>query len=177
TISVPFNDLDAAAKVARARPLAAVIVEPVMGNGGFILPEPGFLEGLRALCDATGALLVFDEVMTGFRVSPGGAAELTGIDADLTTLGKVIGGGLPVAAYGGRTELMQRVAPEGPVYQAGTLSSNPLAMAAGLATLTALTRDVHESIAGRTSMLVEGLREIAARRGVPFAADHRGSMW
>lgn len=177
TRTAPFNDLEAVERIAREVPLAAVIVEPVVGNGGFIPPVPGFLEGLRALCDATGALLIFDEVMTGFRVAYGGTRELTGVTADLTTLGKVIGGGLPVAAYGGRRELMERVAPAGPVYQAGTLSGNPLAMAAGLATLEALTPEVHDRIVARTRDLVLGLREIAARHGVPFTVDHRGSMW
>ena len=148
-----------------------------MGNAGFIAPDPAFLPALRRLASAHGALLIFDEVMTGFRVALGGAAERFGVTPDLTTLGKVIGGGLPVAAYGGGRELMSRVAPAGPVYQAGTLSGNPLAMAAGIATLTALTPDVHDDIARRTRALVEGLRGIAARRGVPFTADSAGSMF
>ena len=173
----PFNDLDAVEAALRAGDVAAVIVEPVVGNAGFIPPDPAFLPGLRRLCDAHGALLVFDEVMTGFRVAPGGAAERFGVTPDLTTLGKVIGGGLPVAAYGGRRDLMARVAPSGPVYQAGTLSGNPLAMAGGLATLRALTPELHRRIEARTARLVAGLREIAARRGVPFTADHAGSMW
>jgi glutamate-1-semialdehyde 2,1-aminomutase len=122
-------------------------------------------------------LLVFDEVMTGFRIAVGGATERFGVTPDLVTLGKVIGGGVPVAAYGGRRDLMEQVAPSGPVYQAGTLSGNPLAMAAGIATLRALTPDVHEAIASRTRALVEGLRAIAARRGVPFTADSAGSMF
>jgi glutamate-1-semialdehyde 2,1-aminomutase len=157
--------------------IAAVIVEPVVGNGGFIPPDPAFHPALRRLCDAHGALLIFDEVMTGFRVAPGGAAERFGVRPDLTTLGKVIGGGLPAAAYGGRRDLMALIAPDGPVYQAGTLSGNPLAMAAGLATLRALTPELHARIASRTGALVEGLRAIAARRGVPFTADSAGSMW
>lgn len=177
THSVPFNDLEAAVQVARTIPLAAIIVEPVVGNSGFILPSPGFLEGLRAVATETGALLIFDEVMCGFRVAFGGAAALSGVIPDLTTLGKVMGGGLPVAAYAGRREHMQQVAPAGPVYQAGTLSGNPLAMAAGLATLQALTPQVHAGIEARTQTLVAGIREIAARRGVPLAIDHRGSMW
>jgi glutamate-1-semialdehyde 2,1-aminomutase len=157
--------------------VAAIIVEPVVGNAGFIAPDPAFLPALRRLCNEHGALLIFDEVMTGFRIAPGGAAERFGVTPDLTTLGKVIGGGLPVAAYGGRRDLMERIAPSGPVYQAGTLSGNPLAMAAGIATLTALTPALHDDIARRTRALVEGLCGIAARRGVPFTADSAGSMF
>ena len=139
TLTAPYNDLDAAAALFLAHEdLAAVIVEPVAGNMGVVLPEPGFLEGLRELTSAAGALLVFDEVMTGFRVHPGGAQALYGVTPDLTTLGKVIGGGLPVGAYGGRKEIMELVAPAGPVYQAGTLSGNPLAMTAGIETLGVL---------------------------------------
>ena len=177
TLTCPYNDLEAAAAVARSVPLAAIMLEPVVGNSGFIEPAPGFIEGLRALCDETGALLVFDEVMTGFRIAYGGARERFGVTPDLTALGKVIGGGLPVAAYGGSRALMEQVAPAGPMYQAGTLSGNPLAMAAGLATLGALTPEVHDGIAARTGQLVQGLRDIAARRGVPFTAGHAGSMW
>ncbi len=179
TLTAPFNDLEAtrALVLANADRLAAIAVEPVVGNAGFIPPVPGFLEGLRALCDEVGALLVFDEVMTGFRVAYGGATEMSGVTPDLTCLGKVIGGGLPVAAYGGRRELMAHVAPLGPMYQAGTLSGNPLAMAAGLATLTALTREVHDRIALQTDALVRGLRDIAGRHGVPLTAGSRGSMW
>jgi glutamate-1-semialdehyde 2,1-aminomutase len=179
TLTAPFNDAHAAEQVLAANhgKVAAIIVEPVVGNAGFIAPDPAFLPALRRLADEHGALLIFDEVMTGFRVAPGGAAELFGVTPDLTTLGKVIGGGLPVAAYGGRRDLMSRVAPSGPVYQAGTLSGNPLAMAAGVATLTALTPALHEIIARRTRALVEGLRGIAARRGVPFTADSAGSMF
>ena len=131
TLTSAFNDLNAVRElVARnKKELAAIIVEPIVGNSGFIPPDPGFLEGLRELADDSGALLIFDEVMTGFRIAPGGAKERFGVTADLTTLGKVIGGGLPVAAYGGRREIMERVAPSGPVYQAGTLSGNPCAMA------------------------------------------------
>jgi glutamate-1-semialdehyde 2,1-aminomutase len=179
TLTAPFNDAHAAEQVLAANhgKVAAIIVEPVVGNAGFIAPDPAFLPALRRLADEHSALLIFDEVMTGFRVAPGGAAELFGVTPDLTTLGKVIGGGLPVAAYGGRRDLMSRVAPSGPVYQAGTLSGNPLAMAAGVATLTALTPALHEIIARRTRALVEGLRGIAARRGVPFTADSAGSMF
>ena len=179
TLTAPFNDLDAATKVVRAekKGIAAIIVEPVVGNSGFIPPDPGFLEGLRRLADDSGALLVFDEVMTGFRIAPGGARERFGVTADLTTLGKVIGGGLPVAAYGGRREIMERVAPSGPVYQAGTLSGNPLAMAAGLATLSTLTPALHAKIEKRTATLVEGLQKIAADLSVPLTAGYAGSMW
>ena len=179
TLTVPFNDLQAAADRVRVTPkgVAAIIVEPVVGNSGFIPPDPGFLEGLRRLADDTGALLIFDEVMTGFRIAPGGACERFGVAADLTTLGKVIGGGLPVAAYGGRRDMMEMIAPAGPVYQAGTLSGNPLAMAAGLATLSALTPALHSIIEKRTATLVEGLQKIAGDVGVPLTAGCAGSMW
>ncbi|MCY7379634.1 MAG: glutamate-1-semialdehyde 2,1-aminomutase [Gemmatimonadaceae bacterium] len=179
TLTATFNDASSVRALleANAGAIAAIIVEPVVGNAGFIAPDPSFLPALRTLATEHGALLIFDEVMTGFRVAPGGAAALYGVTPDLVTLGKVIGGGLPVAAYGGRRDLMQRVAPSGPVYQAGTLSGNPMAMAAGIATLDALTADVHEGIALRTRALVEGLRGIAARRGVPFTADSAGSMF
>jgi glutamate-1-semialdehyde 2,1-aminomutase len=148
TIVCPYNDADAAARaVARyGEGLACVIVEPVAGNMGVVPPEPGFLETLRALCDASGALLVFDEVITGFRVSRGGAQELYGVPPDLTILGKIVGGGLPLAAFGGRAEIMDQLAPVGPVYQAGTLSGNPLATAAGLAALRALDSWVYEAL-------------------------------
>jgi glutamate-1-semialdehyde 2,1-aminomutase len=179
TVTAPFNDLPAARELVRENPrgIAAIIVEPVVGNSGFIPPEEGFLDGLRVLADESGALLIFDEVMTGFRIAPGGARERFGVTADLTTLGKVIGGGLPVAAYGGRRDIMEHVAPAGPVYQAGTLSGNPLAMAAGVATLTALTPALHARIEQRTSALVEGLQTIASELGVPLTADCAGSMW
>jgi glutamate-1-semialdehyde 2,1-aminomutase len=177
TVVAPFNDLDAVERLLKANPVAAIIVEPVVGNGGFIAPDPAFHPGLRALCDRYGALLIFDEVMTGFRVAYGGARERFDVVPDLTTLGKVIGGGLPVAVYGGRRDLMEQIAPSGSVYQAGTLSGNPLAMAAGLATLNELTPAVHDTIVARTTRLVQGLREIAARHGVPLTADSAGSMW
>ena len=179
TLTAPFNDLEAASALVRGnqRAIAAIIVEPIVGNSGFIAPEENFLEGLRALADSSGALLIFDEVMTGFRIAPGGAKERFGITPDLTTLGKVIGGGLPVAAYGGRRDIMERIAPAGPVYQAGTLSGNPLAMAAGIATLTALTPALHSRIEKRTTALVEGLHRIAGELSVPLTADCAGSMW
>jgi glutamate-1-semialdehyde 2,1-aminomutase len=179
TLTTPFNDLEGAVELVGGNKngVAAIIVEPVVGNSGFIPPDPGFLEGLRKLADNAGALLIFDEVMTGFRIAPGGAKERFGVTADLTTLGKVIGGGLPVAAYGGRREIMDRIAPSGPVYQAGTLSGNPLAMAAGLATLSTLTPALHSRIEKRTATLVEGLQKIAEQLGVPLTAGHAGSMW
>jgi glutamate-1-semialdehyde 2,1-aminomutase len=179
TLTAPFNDLEATREVATmygAR-LAAIIVEPVLGNAGFIAPDPAFLRGLRTVADDAGALLIFDEVITGFRIAPGGAYERFGVRADLTTLGKVMGGGLPAAAYGGRRDLMELVAPSGAVYQAGTLSANPLAMAAGLATLQVLTPQLQQKIATRTARLVSGMRESAARHGVPFTADSAGSMF
>ncbi|MDB4913168.1 MAG: hemL [Gemmatimonadetes bacterium] len=179
TLTSPFNDIAAVERLfaQHGERIAAIFVEPAVGNAGFIAPDAEFLPALRSIADAHGALLVFDEVMTGFRVAIGGAAAYYGVTPDLTTLGKVIGGGLPVAAYGGRRELMERIAPTGPVYQAGTLSGNPLAMAAGIATLGALTPALHESIAQRTRALIEGLRHIAARHGVPFTADCAGSMF
>jgi len=173
----PFNDAEAVRAIAREQPLAAIIVEPLVGNSGFIPPDPGFLQALRSIADDTGALLIFDEVMTGFRIAPGGARERYGVTADLTTLGKVIGGGLPLAAYGGRRDLMEMIAPQGSVYQAGTLSGNPLAMAAGLATLRALSPALHARIEARTARLVAGLVASAARHDVPFTAAHAGSMF
>jgi glutamate-1-semialdehyde 2,1-aminomutase len=159
TVVCPFNDVDAAAQaVARyGEGLACVIVEPVAGNMGVVPPEPGFLETLRALCDASGALLVFDEVITGFRVSRGGAQELYGVQPDLTILGKIVGGGLPLAAFGGRAEIMDQLAPIGPVYQAGTLSGNPLATAAGLAALRTLDSWVYEALDFAGKRLADGL--------------------
>ncbi|HUQ19226.1 MAG TPA: glutamate-1-semialdehyde 2,1-aminomutase [Gemmatimonadaceae bacterium] len=179
TVTAPFNDLDrarAAALNAKGG-VAAIIVEPIIGNAGFIEPRPEFHNGLRALADEIGALLIFDEVMTGFRIAPGGAKERFGVTPDLTTIGKVMGGGLPAAAYGGKREIMERIAPTGPVYQAGTLSGNPLAMAAGLATLQVLTPALHERIEQRTARLTDGLRKIAAALDVPFVIGHAGSMW
>lgn len=177
TLTCRYNDLEAVEKIAREVPLAAIMLEPIVGNGGFIQPLADFIPGLRRIADETGALLVFDEVMTGFRIAFGGARERFDVVPDLTALGKVIGGGLPVAVYGGKAEYMQRIAPTGPVYQAGTLSGNPLAMAAGIATLDALTRDVHDEISTRTARLVDGLRDVARAHGVPFTGGHAGSMW
>ncbi len=180
TVQAPYNDV-AAASAAFDRwggEIACVIVEPVAGNMGFVPPSPGFLEGLRSLCDTHGALLVFDEVMTGFRVAFGGAQTRFGVRPDLTCLGKIVGGGLPAAAYGGRADLMTQIAPEGPVYQAGTLSGNPLAMAAGLETLRRLRRPgVYERLEACAAALVAGLREAAADAGVELTADSLGGMF
>jgi len=180
TVTVPFNDATAVTEVFRLRghEIAAVIVEPYVGNAGFIPPNPDFHATLRALCDRAGALLIFDEVMTGFRVASGGAQQRLGVRPDLTTLGKIIGGGMPVGAFGGRADLMRMIAPEGPVYQAGTLSGNPVAMAAGLATLRALAAPgFYEGLERSTARLVAGLGETARRHGVPATAGHAGSMW
>jgi glutamate-1-semialdehyde 2,1-aminomutase len=166
TVIVPWNDRDALAEALGEHELAAIIAEPVPANMGIVEPESGFLEGLRASADANGALLILDEVISGFRVARGGAQELYGVDADLTVMGKVIGGGLPAAAYGGRRELLERVAPAGDVYQAGTLSGNPLATAAGLATLAELDRDAYSRLRELTERLASGLREAAAGRAV-----------
>ena len=158
--------------------VAAIIVEPVSATRASSRPIRRSCPALRALADEHGALLIFDEVMTGFRIAPGGARERFGVTADLTTLGKVIGGGLPVAAYGGRRDLMEQVAPSGPVYQAGTLSGNPLAMAAGIATLTRSRPQLHDAHrASARARWSRGCASIAARRGVPFTADCAGSMF
>jgi glutamate-1-semialdehyde 2,1-aminomutase len=180
TVQAPFNDLDAVAAAFErwGDDLACVIVEPVAGNMGCIAPVPGFLAGLRSLCDDHGAVLIFDEVMTGFRVSAGGAGRLFSVVPDLTCLGKVVGGGLPAAAYGGRRELMARVAPEGDVYQAGTLSGNPLAMAAGLETLARLERPgVYEQLAARSEELASGLVSIAEEAGTELSTTSVGGMF
>ncbi len=179
TVQAPFNDLTATADAFRRwkGEIAGIIVEPIAGNMGFVAPQSGFLAGLREICDENDALLIFDEVMTGFRVHPGCAQALYGIQPDLTCLGKVVGGGLPAAAYGGRADLMARIAPEGDVYQAGTLSGNPLAMAAGLTTLHELQHPgVYEQLGQRTRELVEGLEGIAREMGVEFTADSAGAM-
>lgn len=180
TLTAPFNDLAAVQALLAAHPgaIAAVIVEPVAGNMGVVPPEPGFLAGLRAACDESGALLVFDEVMTGFRVHPGGAQALYDVTPDLSALGKVIGGGLPVGAYGGRADLMRMMAPSGPVYQAGTLSGNPLAMMAGIATLTALQRPgVWDELERHTVTLADGFARAAASAGVPYCGARVGTMF
>jgi glutamate-1-semialdehyde 2,1-aminomutase len=158
--------------------IACVIVEPVAGNMNCVPPAPGFLETLRELCTRHGALLIFDEVMTGFRVAAGGAQAIYGVRPDLTTLGKIVGGGMPVGAFGGRRDVMQQLAPLGPVYQAGTLSGNPVAMAAGLATLELVARPgFHEALARATARLVEGLSGAARRANVPFSTNHVCGMF
>jgi glutamate-1-semialdehyde 2,1-aminomutase len=174
-----FNDLESVERVfeAAAGEIAAIIVEPVAGNMGVVPPEPGFLSGLRALADRRGCLLIFDEVMTGFRVARGGAAARYNVRPDLLALGKIIGGGLPVGAYGGRRDLMQQVSPVGPVYQAGTLSGNPLAMAAGIATLDALAEPgVYDSLEEKSLRLEKGLAAAAAKTGAKARVQRAGSM-
>lgn len=180
TLTTAYNDLPAVEEAFVAWPdrIAAIIVEPVVGNGGFIAPEPAFLPGLREIATREGALLIFDEVMTGFRVAAGGAQQRFGVEPDLTTLGKVIGGGLPVGAYGGREEIMRQVAPLGAIYQAGTLSGNPLAMAAGLAQLRILREtDPFAMLEARTRRLVEGLVRVIRQAGHPATGGSLGSMW
>jgi glutamate-1-semialdehyde 2,1-aminomutase len=179
TITVPFNDPEALKRAfAEHRDIAAVIVEPVVGNMGCVLPRPGYLDLMRELTRRNGALLIFDEVMTGFRLARGGAQELYGVTPDLTTLGKIIGGGLPVGAYGGSRDIMQYVAPSGPVYQAGTLSGNPLAMTAGLVTLRRLRDpDVYRRLDLAGARLCAGLMEAAREAGVEVTINRAGSMW
>jgi glutamate-1-semialdehyde 2,1-aminomutase len=181
TIVVPYNDLDAVGEAFSAwasQGIAAVIVEPIAGNMGFVKGTPEFLTGLQEMCRANGALFILDEVMTGFRVAIGGAQELYGLDPDLTCLGKVIGGGLPVGAYAGKREIMETVAPKGPMYQAGTLSGNPLAMSAGLATLQALTDGgLLAKIGGITARLVEGVAEIGRNGHIPVQTGYAGTMF
>ena len=180
TLVARYNDVDSVAAIFEAYPqeIGALIVEPVAGNMGVVPPRAGFLEGLRDLCDQHAALLIFDEVMTGFRVHPGGAQVLYGIKPDLTTLGKVIGGGLPVGAYGGRKEIMEMVAPAGPVYQAGTLSGNPLAMTAGKVTLQALQDpQIWSEMDGHAQVLETGIRKSADARGVPIYQTRVGTMF
>jgi glutamate-1-semialdehyde 2,1-aminomutase len=180
TNTLPYNDVAALEEFFKVAgdSTACVIVEPVAGNMNCIPPVPGFLESLRRLCTQHGAVLIFDEVMTGFRVARGGAQELYGIRPDLTTLGKIIGGGMPVGAFGGRRDIMERLAPLGPVYQAGTLSGNPVAMAAGLATLAGLSASgFHARLADRTQQLCDGLEAAARRAGVPFTTNHVCGMF
>jgi glutamate-1-semialdehyde 2,1-aminomutase len=181
TLTAPFNDLEAVETLVAANPeqIAAIILEPVVGNMGLVLPQPGFLEGLRALCTQEGIVLIFDEVMTGFRLAKGGYQERAGIMPDMTTLGKIIGGGLPVGAYGGKKEIMDCVAPQGPVYQAGTLSGNPLAMSAGLAMLGYLDThpEVYSQLEQTGQQLADGLRQILSELGMPYTVNHIGSMY
>lgn len=180
TLTVSFNQLDQVEQVFKevGHEIACIIVEPVAGNMNCILPEPGFLEGLRAICDQHGSVLIFDEVMTGFRVSRGGAQQFFNITPDLTCLGKVIGGGMPVGAFGGKAEIMDYIAPLGPVYQAGTLSGNPVAMAAGLAALELLTDEAqYQQLEQRAKDLMDGFQQLADKHGVPLTTNQAGGMF
>jgi glutamate-1-semialdehyde 2,1-aminomutase len=181
TLTAPYNDLAALHTLVDANPrqIAAIIIEPVVGNMGCVLPEAGFLEGLRTLCDKEGIVLIFDEVMTGFRLSKGGAQERFGVIPDMTTLGKIIGGGMPVGAYGGREEIMNYVSPAGPVYQAGTLSGNPIAMSAGLAMLEYLSehQEVYLQLDQAGVKLAQGFRNSLEKMGVDLALNQIGSMY
>jgi glutamate-1-semialdehyde 2,1-aminomutase len=180
TLTLPYNDIDAAAKLFAdvGGEIAALIIEPVVGNANCIPPRPGYLAALRELCTRHGAVLIFDEVMTGFRVALGGAQQLFGVTPDLSTFGKIIGGGMPVGAYGGRREIMEKVAPSGPVYQAGTLSGNPVAMAAGLATLELIAAPgFHAALAQKTGALCDGLEAAARRHGVALTTNHVPGMF
>ena len=180
TLTVAYNDLAAVKELAarEGEQIACIIVEPVAGNMGCVPPEPGFLEGLRQVCDQYGIVFIIDEVMTGFRVSYGGAQQLYKIKPDLTCLGKVIGGGLPVGAYGGRLDIMEKIAPVGPIYQAGTLSGNPLAMVAGIETLKLLSKaGVYKTLEKSSAELEAGLREAASEAGVPVTLNRVGSMF
>jgi glutamate-1-semialdehyde 2,1-aminomutase len=180
TLTAVYNDLDAVKKLIKQHPneIAAIIIEPVAGNMGCILPASGYLEGLRQVCDEYGMLLIFDEVMTGFRLAPGGAQELYNIKADLVTYGKIIGGGLPVGAFGGRKEIMQHIAPLGNVYQAGTLSGNPIAMIAGYTLLKELKNNpkIYSNLETTTKQLAEGIREELTKKGIGHTVNRLGSM-
>jgi glutamate-1-semialdehyde 2,1-aminomutase len=182
TLALPYNDIAAVEAVFAARPdqIAAIILEPVAGNMGCVAQQPGYLEGLRGLTKREGAVLIFDEVMTGFRVAHGGAQQLYGIQPDMTCLGKIIGGGLPCAAFGGRADIMNLLAPLGPVYQAGTLSGNPLAMAAGVATLEHLAKNregIYAKLESASRTLSEGMAKILANAGLPVTTNRVGAMW
>lgn len=179
TITVPFNNADLLREVFSVhKDIAAVIIEPIVGNMGCVPPAPGYLEAVREITQKNGALLIFDEVMTGFRVARGGAQQLYGIKPDITTLGKIIGGGLPVGAYGGSRELMNNIAPAGPIYQAGTLSGNPLSMTAGLVTLRRLRdKSVYERLEKASAKLCEGLSAAATDAGISTITNRVGSMW
>jgi glutamate-1-semialdehyde 2,1-aminomutase len=180
TLTAPFNDLEAVRTLVRQNPgqLACIIVEPIVGNMGVVLPEAGFLEGLRKICDEEAIVLIFDEVITGFRVAYGGAQELYGIKADLTCLGKIIGGGLPVGAYGGKQAIMEKVSPLGGVYQAGTLSGNPIAMTAGLETLDLLrSRKVYQALEEKTTYLTEAIAKSAEERGIPVTINRATGLF
>jgi len=180
TVVLPFNDTKAVEQAFKSQPnqIAAIIVEPFPANCGLILPLPGYLESLRRICTENNAILIFDEVMTGFRLGIGGVQELTQVIPDLTAMGKIIGGGLPVGAFGGKSEIMDQLAPLGPVYQAGTLSGNPLAMAAGIASLKMLRDDApYKHLENTGQQLANGLREIAHDKGVPLQVPQIGSMY
>lgn len=180
TLTLPYNDLDAVKETLQkvGADIACIIVEPVAGNMNCVPPAPGFLQGLRTLCDEHGVVLIFDEVMTGFRVALGGAQAHYGITPDLTTFGKIVGGGMPVGCFGGKRAIMEKIAPLGPVYQAGTLSGNPLAMAAGLTTLKLISRPgFHDELTALTTRLLDGLRERAQAAGVPFVTTQAGGMF
>ena len=179
TLVVPFNDIEAMEGAFEANPgqIAALIVEPVPGNMGIVLPRPAYLPKLRALCDQHGALLIFDEVISGFRVARGGAQAVYGVRPDMTCLGKIVGGGLPMGVYGGRADVMRSVAPDGPVYQAGTLSGNPLAVAAGIAVLKKLDEPVYRNLETLGSMLEEGLGRIIRRHKVKARVQRVGSAF
>jgi glutamate-1-semialdehyde 2,1-aminomutase len=180
TITLQYNDIEnvKAAFAEVGNEVACIIVEPVAGNMNCIPPVEGFLEGLREVCDQYGTVLIFDEVMTGFRVARGGAQELYNVNADLVTLGKIIGGGMPVGAFGGKREIMEQIAPLGPVYQAGTLSGNPLAMRAGLAMLNAMKREgLYEELSAKTEYLTEGMRAVAAKHGIALSTASVGGMF
>jgi glutamate-1-semialdehyde 2,1-aminomutase len=181
TLIAPFNSLEAVKLLIENNPnqIAAIILEPVVGNMGCVAPQPGYLEGLRELCTKHGIILIFDEVMTGFRLTLGGAQQLYNVRPDMSTMGKIIGGGLPVGAYGGRREIMDAVSPAGPIYQAGTLSGNPMAMAAGLAMLKYLKSNpsVYDTINRATSKLVNGIRSANKKAGLNFTVNHVGSMF
>ena len=180
TLTLPYNDLDTVRETLsqRGQEIACIIVEPVAGNMNCVPPVPGFLEGLRALCDEHGVVLIFDEVMTGFRVALGGAQAHFGVTPDLSTFGKIVGGGMPVGAFGGKREIMSCVSPLGPVYQAGTLSGNPLAMAAGLTTLKLISRPgFHAELSDYTSRMLQGLQDRADAAGIPFVTTQVGAMF
>ncbi len=180
TLTLPYNDFDAATRMfdAHGSEIAGLIIEPIVGNANCILPRDGYLQHLRSLCSKHGAVLIFDEVMTGFRVALGGAQQRYGVTPDLSTFGKIIGGGMPVGAYGGRADLMQQIAPSGPIYQAGTLSGNPVAMAAGLATLELIQAEgFYQSLEQKTNQLCDGLEQAARAAGVPVTTNRSCAMF
>jgi glutamate-1-semialdehyde 2,1-aminomutase len=180
TLTAPYNNLEAVKELIdeNQSEIAAIIIEPVAGNMGCILPQPGFLEGLRKLCDEQNIVFIFDEVMTGFRLGAGGAQQKLNIDADLVTYGKVIGGGLPVGAFGGKKEIMQQIAPVGNVYQAGTLSGNPIAMIAGYTLLTELKNNpsIYEELEAKTKYIGDGIERVLSKKGINFRINRIGSM-